>query len=170
MEITPHLSDNQMAEFLTTVASGVDTHLELCDACLDETSNLREAVRVLRADEPQDESFWLRQEEAIDARILRWKTAKATPLRRSIWVAATVAVATLIVAGVLSWHRPATPFPVQQAQTVQDHDLLLRVEQSLSENGPEALAPAAMLAQEISPQDFSASTDSNSTHKGEQQP
>ena len=83
-------------------------------------------------------------------------------------MAATAAI--MLLAAVLWWqHAKPAPVPVQQVEAVQDHDLLLRVEQSLSQNGPEALAPAAMLAQEISPQDFSAPVTQNSTHKGEQQ-
>jgi anti-sigma factor RsiW len=173
MAITSHLNDGEMAEFLSNRASGVDTHLELCDACLDETSHLRKAVRLLHAQEAdtKTEDFWTRQEEGINRRIAQWKAAKAPPVWRPLRAATLAVAAILVVAGAL-WQRSTPspmPAPAQQVQSAEDQDLLLRVEQSVSQNGPEALAPAAMLAQEISPQDFSGTTDSNKIHKGEKQ-
>ena len=169
MEITHHLNHSEMEEFLATPTPGVGTHLELCDACLNETSSLREALRILRVEEPKPESFWLRQADNIDARIARWESKKI--LRpRPMWRAAATAAALLLAATLWWQHAKPAPVAVQRTNAMQDHELLLRVEQSVSQNGPEALAPAAMLAQEISPQDFSDSNKSNSTHKGEQQP
>ena len=173
MEMTPHLSDAQMAEFLATPASGVDTHLEVCDSCLDETSRLREAVRGLRVGEEKTEDFWKAQEEGIAAKILRWQMRRQLPARRKLlWVAVAAASAALMIATILPRHdspRAVSPAPSAQLRPDQDHALLIRVEQSLSQDGPEALQPATILAREISPQDFSSSASSHSQQNGEQQ-
>jgi len=167
MEMTPHLNHDEVAEALSSPASGVGTHLEVCDTCLDETSRIRQAVRVLRAEEAKPEDFWLRQQEAIEARILHCKRRKGVSRPRAWMVGAAASFAVILVALMLRTAiAPKLPMVKTQAgqtqaveaQEEQDHALLLAVEESLAQNGPDALQPATILAQEISPQDFSSNS------------
>lgn len=164
MEMTAHLSDNEMAELLSNPAPGLGTHLEHCDACLDQTSRLRQAVRALRAEAPRTEDFWLRQREAIEARISHCKAPKAVSRRQAWMIVAAASFALILIALILRTvssprgsvaERPAVRTVAVGTQEEQDHALLLEVEQSLAQNGPDALQPATILAQEMSPQDFS---------------
>jgi len=48
MEITPHLSEVELAEFISDPSRGLGTHLAHCDACLYEVARMRETVAGLR--------------------------------------------------------------------------------------------------------------------------
>jgi hypothetical protein len=67
------------------------------------------------------------------------------PLKRFI-LAGTFSLA--ILAGLLL-RTSSAPAPLPEPQTDPDQQLLISVEQAIQTNGPEALAPAAVLAEEI---------------------
>jgi len=99
----------------------------------------------------QPEEFWQRQRIAIWGRISDLE-------RRSIsrWPLFAAAAGILIVAFFVAFsgHRPVvTP----QAKVDSDHELLLNVEQTMQSDGPDALQPAALLAQEMEQYGFSNS-------------
>jgi len=171
MEITPHLSDREMAELLAAPPAGVDPHLEMCDSCLDEASRLREGLRGLRAEKQKAEEFWTRQRQAIGARVTSVESARPAGWR-PLWLGVALACAALLAAVLLPRraHAPTSAATVQ-TQAMQDHALLVEVEESLAQDGPDALQPAAILASEISPQDFAvASGDASSAQPSSTQP
>jgi hypothetical protein len=99
----------------------------------------------LRSATDQPQWFWQRQHAAIRGRI--------ASTRHAAWAvlfAPASALALLVLAVVLlhNGHAPNPPAP--QAQSVSDQDLMIAVEQDVQTDGPDALAPAALLADEIS--------------------
>ena len=100
----------------------------------------------------QPEEFWERQRIAIWGRI---SAAERKSVAR--WPVLAAATGTLILAFLLAFsgHRPPAPTP--QAKVDPDHELLLNVEQTMQSDGPEALQPAALLAEEMEQHGFSGS-------------
>jgi len=100
------------------------------------TSALRDSAR---AQSEKPESFWTRQRATV---VARNPQSRVRPLA---W-AATIAVAVL-AATLLHEPRPVAPAtPPPDA----DHALMVAVEQATRRDVPRALAPAALLTQEIS--------------------
>lgn len=97
-----------------------------------------------RSASDRPESFWEQQRAAVWRRL----AARRRTTRRLGMLAAAVCavVIALAVAGV-NHHSQEAPL---RAQTEQDRELLLRVEQTMQSDGPEALAPAALLVQKVS--------------------
>lgn len=93
--------------------------------------------------------FWQRQQAGIRSRIAVEQASKQ-PLKGFVW--ATV-VGLCLLAGVILKSRP-THIPVPQAEAVrmeaEDDDVMAVVEETVGRNVPEALAPAALLAEDIS--------------------
>ena len=58
------------------------------------------------------------------------------------------AVATMIAIAILMLHRAPTA-EIRQARVDPDHELLIEIERAVQSDGPEALEPAALLAQEM---------------------
>lgn len=77
MEINPHLNETELAEFVLNSTQPVGSHLEYCDACLDEVTRLRDLVRGLRGSGEEDEGFWAAQQGAIRTRIVSQDTRPA---------------------------------------------------------------------------------------------
>ena len=118
-------------------------HLAACPACSQELDRLRRVTSALRdsarAQAEQPESFWARQRSAAASRV------SGRSVRPLAWAAA-IAVAVL-AATLLREPRPAAP----PAPTVDpDQALLVSVEQAVNRQVPQALAPAALLTQEMS--------------------
>lgn len=140
-----HLTDEQLAELLDGNA-GPDAreHLTLCPACRDEQEQLRRALvryaRTATAAAERAEGFWQRQQASIAARL----TQHPVP-RRLAWAAAAASVA---LAAILLIGR--TPQPAPKAEVDPDSALLVDVERSVKRELPQALEPAALLAQELS--------------------
>ena len=88
--------------------------------------------------------FWQRQQAAIRSRIAI-KEASRQPWTGLIWLAG---VAMLLLVSLLAMNRSVLP-PAQNV-TDPDQELLMTVERTVQSGGPEALEPAALLAQEIS--------------------
>lgn len=116
-------------------------------------SNLPELART--ATENSD-VFWRKQQGQISARIssgsnrrgwagtLVWATAFSVLLIFCFQTDRGIRMGTGVRAGEMK--QAVLP----QSQNDPDHDLLVRIEREIGNDGPAALAPAALLAQEIS--------------------
>ena len=148
MEIKPHLSEAELAEFISDPSRGLGTHLELCNSCLDEVARLRETVTELKSLSDKPQEFWDRQRTAIRTQIAAMPTQAKSLSRRLIWVPA---FALVVLAGLLLTGGTPPPPPIQpQAALDPDHELLIAVEQVMQSNGPNALEPATYFIQQIS--------------------
>ena len=143
----PHLSDVEVLEMLLDEALVVGDHLEQCAPCRSELQQLRRTLETLpslvHTTSERPEAFWQLQRNAIRARIVSPK-----PVRRSPSLAWAAVAVVVTLAGLLLSNSPA-PTPTQ-AQVDPDHELLIEIERAVSNDGPEALQPAALLVQEIS--------------------
>ena len=139
-----HLTGEQLLESLLQApdASALE-HLADCPACSGTLARLRRATLSLRgsaqAQAEKPEAFWTRQRSAAASRITRH------PGRPLAWAAA-------LAASVLAAMLIQEPRPVPPATPPPDPDqvLLVSVERALHRQLPQALAPAALLTQEIS--------------------
>ena len=160
MEITSHLNEVELAEFVSDSSGNMDTHLAHCDLCLDRVARMREIIAGLRAVGVEPDEFWIGQRAAIRTKIARRKLAR-TPIAMATgpfvwrWSALTWAgaAAVLVLAGLLvsgeSAPPPAPGATTPQAANDPDHELLLAVERVMQSSGPEALEPAAFLVREV---------------------
>lgn len=113
-----------------------------------------------QASEHPDE-YWEKQHSAIWDRIFSAQLHATPASPRLAWtgIAAVVALAmTLLFVGSAS-----EPAKQVENQNGYDHELLLAVERAVQIDGPEALEPAALLAQEIN-----GNNQTHSTDKGKQ--
>jgi hypothetical protein len=144
-----HLSDEQWAAaVLNDNDEAAAKHLAECTICQKEVNSFAAAASAAQAQArnmgEQPEIFWRRQRESIRARL----TARdfSHPWRRWIWVTATVML--ILLASTLLSRNSAPPIPTA-SQTDPDDALLLSVQQSIQNDLPQALRPAALLTQEI---------------------
>jgi hypothetical protein len=145
MEMTSHLTNTELEEFVSNPAKGWGTHLETCAECLKEVARLRETVQMLRPHAQRSEEFWQQQRWAIRARI-----SGAAPPAAKLWPRAAWATAlAMILAGTLILRTAPTP-KAKEVQVDPDHELLLAVERAMQSQVPPSLEPAALLAREIS--------------------
>lgn len=95
------------------------------------------------ADRPQE--FWERQRRAILSRVSALEEQASLRIPSAAWA---IAAAIFVIASFMlnSAQRIA---PAPQAATDADRELLLEVERAVQSGGPEALEPAALLAEEI---------------------
>ncbi len=157
MEIKSHLSEAELAEFVSDVSRGPGTHLEYCDSCLVEVTRLRKAVAAMRVVEAEDAEFWMRQRDAIWKGIAAAQRQRMPALPRLAWAGALVIVATmglLLGDGTKSASIPPRHLPPADP----DHELLVLMEQVMRSNGPLALEPAAYLVREIRQDERSRTT------------
>jgi len=145
MAITEHLSEAELAEFVSNPAKGLGTHLEYCDACLQEVARMRETAAELRTAGSESTDFWIRQRASIRTRIASGSTESRRSLPRLAWAGAT---AILAFTGLLLSGGQA-PKPVPHAGVDPDHELLLAVERVMQSSGPQALEPAEYFVSEI---------------------
>ncbi len=147
MEMKQHLSEAELAEFISGPSHGLGTHLEICDSCLNEVVQLRETTLGLKtlADRPQE--FWDRQRVSIRNQIAAIPVQSARVSGRLVWAPV---FALLLLGGVLLTGGTPSPPAVPQASVDPDHELLLAVEQVMESNGPDALEPATYFIQQIS--------------------
>lgn len=132
MKLMHHLNDEELTDLL----------LESDQRELEHA--LAELPEWLRASAQQPELFWRKQQAAIRGRIVA--------ARRIVWpiLAASAGALALLVFAFALLHEGAPAPPVPTAQTVSDQDLMIAVEQDVQTSVPEALAPASLLADEIS--------------------
>lgn len=139
-----HLTEKQIFESLLEArdASALE-HLAACSACSGELDRLRRATSALRdsaralAERP--EGFWTRQRSSAASRI---SGRAASPLTWAAALAAAVLAALLL--------QEARPAPPAMPAIDLDQALLVSVERAVNRQVPQALAPAALLTQEIS--------------------
>jgi hypothetical protein len=163
MEITPHLSEAELAEFIFDPAKGLGTHLEFCDSCLNEVARLRETVGSLRTSANKPEEFWNQQRAAIRNQIATASMRTTHGFRWFVWVPA---FAVMILAGLLVTGGTPAPAPIQANVTEDpDHQLLIAVEQVMQSSGPDALEPATYFVQQIKQE---ARTNSRSTIRNQE--
>ncbi|MGO8787489.1 MAG: hypothetical protein ACLQVL_08910 [Terriglobia bacterium] len=144
-----HLSDEQWAAaVLRETDDETAKHLAECAACREEVSAFAVAADAAQSQSrkamEQPESFWGRQREDIGVRVAARDFTH--PWRRWIWATATL---TLIVLASMLLSRNAAPPAQSAAQTDPDDALLLSVQQSIRNDLPRALRPAALLTREI---------------------
>jgi hypothetical protein len=148
MELNPHVSEAELAEFMSVSSRGLGTHLEICDSCLNEVARLREAASGMRATADRPQEFWEHQRAAIRNQIAVIPV-KPTPIsRRLAW--APVFALVILTGLLLTGGNSAPPPVVPQAVVDPDHELLLAVEQVMHSNGPDALEPATYFIEQIS--------------------
>ncbi len=94
----------------------------------------------------QPDAFWIRQRAAIRSRIA---IEQASRRPAKAFVLATALALILLVTAVL---KTSVPPPGPRAQADPDQELLVAVEQAVHSDVPEALAPATILADEITQQ------------------
>lgn len=138
------LSDSRLFEALLGARDpGAEAHLESCPECRGRLERLRSATASLRdsvrASAEKPEGFWVRQRSAAAARSTR------QPVRPLAWAAAMAAA--VLAATLLQEPRPVAP---AAPPPDPDHALMVAVEQATRREVPQALAPAALLTQEIS--------------------
>jgi hypothetical protein len=128
-----HLSDEELTEYL------LDRDQRRLRPALDALEGWARTI----AERP--ESFWERQRAAARARLAARKRRAAQRLGVLAGAVCLVLFALILVPG--NHHQRKAP---ARAQTDPDQELLLRVEQTMQSAGPQALQPAALLAEEIS--------------------
>ena len=138
-----HLTEETIFESLLGAGdASAQQHLAACPACAQRLDRLRRTTAALRdsarAQAERPESLWTRQRASAASRTSRRSVSPLT------WAAA-IAVAGL-AATLIHEPRPAVP-----ASPPADPDqlLLVSVEQAVNRQVPQALAPAALLTQEI---------------------
>ncbi len=119
-------------------------HIENCAACRVERERLQGAMTALRDSAThasnRPEAFWQRQRAMISARA----SLRQFVERRLVWATALAVV--VLAASMLLKQAPAT----HVAAPDSDQALLIDIDRSVDRGVPEALAPAALLTQEIS--------------------
>lgn len=139
-----HLTEEQIVEsLLESKDASTLQHLAACPACSGELDRLRSATSALRdsarAQAEKPEGFWARQRSAA---AVRSSQHSARPLAWAAALAVAVLAATL-----LQEPRPVAP---AAPPPDPDHALMVAVEQATRREVPQALAPMALLTQEIS--------------------
>jgi hypothetical protein len=132
MEIIRHLSDDELAGL--TLASD--------EQCLRETLGNLPACAQTASQRPDE--FWQEQRAKVWSRVAQTERSVAQRFPVLTWAA----VATMIAIAILMLHRGPTA-ETRQARVDPDHELLIEIERAVQSDGPEALEPAALLAQEM---------------------
>ena len=136
MEIIRHLSNNEL----------LDLTIESDQQAL--RSTLESLPDWARASTEQSEEFWQQQLAAVWSRISTPQFRAQERLARwSPALAGSALAAIVLLAGLMLGRAPAT-LP-REAQVDPDHELLLQVERAVNNDGPAALDPAALLAEEM---------------------
>jgi hypothetical protein len=134
MQLILHLKDEELTDLLLAA-----DQREL-------QQTLAAVPNQLRLSTERPEWFWKKQQAAIRERV--------RARRRSAWrlLPACAGVLGLALLATTLLHHGRTPAPpaAPQAQAVSDQELMIAVEQAVQTDVPDALAPAALLADEIS--------------------
>jgi predicted anti-sigma-YlaC factor YlaD len=160
MEIGRHLSGDELAGLLAAAMvvnknarvteNYVSEHLAQCESCRQEYEGLQRTLGVLpealRSATDLPHYFWQRQQAAIRSRIAVEEASRRS-WRGFVW--ATVA-ALVLLAGLLLNSTRTPPATQVEIQPDPDQQLLVAVEQAVYSGVPESLAPAALLAEDIS--------------------
>jgi len=136
MEIIRHLSNEELTDL--TIES--------------DQRSLRPTLEALpewaRASAERPEQFWQEQRSNVWSRIASSESWPATRMvHRSPRLAWSVVTALVVLAGFMLDRGSLTP--PHRTQMDPDHELLLAVERAVYNDGPAALDPAALLAEEM---------------------
>jgi hypothetical protein len=136
MEIIRHLSSEELTDLvIQSDQQALRQTLEALPACA-------------RASTERPEEFWQQQRSVIWSRIsVLDRRRENFAVRRSLLLAWSAVAAMVLLAG-LMLVRPAS-VPPHKAQVDLDHELLMAVERAVHNDGPAALDPAALLAEEM---------------------
>jgi hypothetical protein len=157
-----HLADEELTVLLAGGAPrAAQQHLDACSACHQERERLEQDLAGMRAsvDElaEQPEAFWTRQRAGV--------LARAGRRRLAVLSAPLLATACLLLALALGLLN-AEPAPAPQAVASPSADMLVEVERTLQQPVPDALAPAALLTDEIIAQTSSPRPQKPNKEKG----
>jgi hypothetical protein len=124
---------------------------------------LRHLPALARQASERPDEYWEKQHSTIWRRISAGHAQSSEVSPRLVWTtsAAVVVLATMLLLGG-SAPGPATQV---QIQADPDHELLLAVERAVQIEGPQALEPAALLAQEIGRSDHNYSARKGNNHE-----
>ena len=134
MEIIQHLSSEEL----------IDLMIQSDQQALRPT--LEALPEWARTSTEQTEEFWQRQRGAIWWRISSCDRHPKRTVRRLV-LACSVVAAIVLLAGLML--DRASYVPPAKAQVDPDHELLMAVERAVHNDGPAALNPAALLAEEM---------------------
>ena len=135
MEIIRHLSNEELTDLV--IESDQQALRPTLEALPDRA----------RTSTEQPEEFWQEQRALIWSRISSLERhPQNRAVRRSLLLAGSAVAAMVLLALMLD--RPSS-IPPPQAQVDPDHELLMAVERAVQNNGPAALDPAALLAEEM---------------------
>ena len=128
------------------------SHEELTDLAIESDQQaLRPTLEALpdwaRASTERPEEFWQKQRGAVWSRIALDRHPHDRMVRRPLVLAWSALAAMVLLAGLLLDRAPVAPPP--KAQVDPDHELLMAVERAVHNDGPAALDPAALLAEEM---------------------
>ena len=132
MEIIRHLSNEELADLI------IQSDQQALQQTLERLPGWAQAVA------ERDDEFWHKQRIATWSRIA---SAEDRPERRLRILAWALAVATIPVSGWLLERNFVLPSP--EVRVDPDHELLIEVERVVQIDGPAALEPAALLAEEM---------------------
>jgi hypothetical protein len=136
MEIIRHLSNEELTDL--TIESDQRSLLSTLEALPDWA----------RTSTERPEEFWQGQRSIVWSRIASSEDASPARLvRRSPLLAWSAVMAMVLLAAFLL--DRASVVPPHQAQVDTDHEFLLAVERAVYNDGPAALDPAALLAEEM---------------------
>lgn len=135
MEIIRHLSSDELTDLVIQ----------------SDQQALRPTLEALpewaRTSSERTEEFWQSQRGAVWSRISSLDRHPDRTVRRPLLLAWSVVAAMVLLAGLML--NRASYVPPPQAQVDPDHELLMAVERAVHNDGPAALDPAALLAEEM---------------------
>jgi hypothetical protein len=147
--MTPNLDPNSHEPLIDSALIGLDLtaehHLANCPCCQGEREKTEHALRdfaeLQREQANRSERFW--QDQAARIREARAQISQRSPFRTALVPALALL---LLLALQLTPQKETSPKPVQQTQTISDHDLLVEVERTMNTATPYALEPVALLS------------------------
>ena len=151
-----HLADDQWVEcLLGEPPADVVAHLNICSACRDELQRFRTVTEQLAQQsraytEALPEQFWQEQRRGIAASLAaRGKERKRENFSRRFAFGFSVAAVLFLAIFLMRWPPPAGSPPVTQSSWSEDDVLLSQVQEALNREEPAALAPVALLTDEM---------------------
>jgi len=147
--MTSNLDPNSHEPLIDSALIGLDLsaehHLANCHCCQGEREKTEQALRefadLQREQANRPEPFW--ENQAARIREARAQISQLSPLRTALVPALALL---LLLALQLTPQKESSPKPVQQTQSISDHDLLVEVERTMNTATPYALEPVALLS------------------------
>jgi hypothetical protein len=146
---------NQSATSAMPRSADIDIRVAKMESVEDEAlaeSTFKRLATFARESAEQPAYFWSRQQASIRSRIAV-KEASHQPWTGLLWL---LGVSVLLIVSVLTVNRSVAP--VVRNVPDPDQELLMTVEETVQRGVPQALEPAALLAQEMSAAESESST------------